>query len=127
MTLTAGASFATGAVYNWELGPNNLRSDLLRVSSGNLAFGSSMVLNVLQFAGSQPIVGTDYVLLNYAGATLTTAAPTWTINYVSGGYYGASVVNDSGNSRFLLTGLLPEPGALTLLAAGAAVLWRRRR
>lgn len=123
ITIAGSMAFATGAVYEYEIGATPGTSDLINLTGtgSTVAFGSSLDLHITNFAGAD-VTGNTYVLINYTGADPTLP----TINFT--GPLSGDVLIDSANSQIVLTNVVPEPGALSLAAmAGIGLLARRRR
>ncbi len=120
-TLGSGGSLAGSGTLTWNLSGNS--GDLL-TDNGTLNITNlNLVLNM---TGTQTF--SQYVLVDYAGGTLTGTAfasvtglqPGWTLDY------SGTALNPSS----IVLSRVPEPGALALLAVGGlglVLLGRKRR
>ncbi|MGC4014123.1 MAG: hypothetical protein QM755_06325 [Luteolibacter sp.] len=116
----------------------DLTGDLLKVG-GNLNIGSSSILDLVDLASADRVIGDKLTLINYAGAwdggtfnglangsTFQEGGNIWKITYddTSG---GSNFVPDQGYSNFVTITIVPEPTVLVLGGLGVLMLGRRKR
>jgi autotransporter-associated beta strand protein len=125
LTFATGLTLGTGAILDMELGT---ASDLIRVSGGNFIgpSGTGGVTVYITNAGGL-VVGQNYVLINWNGATASGVDLT---DFVLGAGSLPGTFSMSGNTLlFDPSASAPEPGTLTLVAlaaAGALAGWGRK-
>ena len=130
LNVTGNVAFGDYAVYLWDANGNLAdndpnKADLLAVSgtgAGNLSFGNNAIIKLGDWIGD-PTLDT-FTLFSYTG-TLT-APQNWFIDTSGTGWVGGTV-NTSTAGVITLSGLVPEPGTVTLLALAGLTLLRRRR
>ena len=120
-TLTVGAAtFEAGSAFEWEFSGSD--SDLLNVL-GDLTIDDSFTLELIAF-GLPPSGTAD--LMAFTG-NFDGDPDAWTIIPPDGLRYDDIFVTDTSNGTLRITGLVPEPTTLGLVAVGAAMTLTRRR
>jgi len=128
-TLTVGSSsananlIASGMNYEWEW--NNGSYDSVTVKGTLTLNAGTYTLKMVDLGGIDPNPLAQYTLFSYTGSDPTQQA--WTVDAGTTGWTGATVGYDAGNNIVYVTNLVPEPGTLILLAAGAVLTVLRRR
>jgi len=123
LTINGNLDVNNFAAYLFEPGATPATSDSVTVT-GALSFLSNptVIVKLARMMGDPN--GQSWTLFTYGS---TTGTPTWLVDTSGTGWVGGSVAPGVGNT-FVLSGLIPEPASLALLAlAGAALASRRRR
>ncbi|MFM8497539.1 MAG: PEP-CTERM sorting domain-containing protein, partial [Planctomycetia bacterium] len=150
-TFTAGLSYSTGSILNWELIANSgsgagTNYDFLSVTGGSLSVASGALLNLV-FSGSgstvnwsDPFWSADrsWTIIDALAATSSTGD--FTLGTIGNDSLGRSLISvrpdasfaldQTGNNVVLTFTAVPEPStyamALAGLASGGYSMWRRR-
>ncbi len=135
MTVTDGPVSTTGSIFSMMgqtvlfslfYADEALTQPLYRILTSMQ--GSSAALMLQQYTGSfwqQVPLGNQYLLGIDDGIEL--AVPTWAMPALAGGFYYRAQLDDSGpDADDNITGFVPEPATLSLLALGSLALTRRR-
>jgi len=118
-----GSLYLSTATYLFDPGATPATSDTVIVT-GALNFVSNPTVTVKLASMMGDPASQSWTLFSYGS---TTGTQTWLVDTSGTGWVGGTVTQQVGNKTFVLSGLVPEPTTLALLALGTTAMALRRR